>query len=131
MIIKEHNECWPWISALTHDGFRFRGICYYAHRFIYEYIIGPIYDFHVLHSCDNRACVNPVLGTNLDNVIDRDNKNRVCHGVRHRECRLSEQDVINIREQAYFKTRHQLAKEYGVDPSHITKIVNFQKRKRG
>ncbi len=52
----------------------------YAHRMAYELYVGPIPDgMCVLHRCDNPGCVNPEhlwLGTQLENVIDRDKKNR-------------------------------------------------------
>lgn len=46
-----------------------------AHRVSFEAHNGPIpHGLHVLHSCDNRKCINPLhlrAGTNLDNIKDR------------------------------------------------------------
>lgn len=58
-----------------------------AHRLSYEEYIGPIPDdLHVLHKCDNRACIRVghlFLGTNKDNMADRDAKDRQAKGTRH------------------------------------------------
>lgn len=48
---------------------------------------GPIPDgYFVCHKCDTPACVNPdhlFVGTNADNVADRDKKGRVAKGPAH------------------------------------------------
>ncbi len=51
-----------------------------AHRLAWIYTHGPIADgLHVLHKCDVRLCVRPghlFLGTEADNMADRDAKGR-------------------------------------------------------
>ncbi len=54
------------------------GVPKYLHRFVWETLKGPIPEgFNVLHKCDNTKCCNIqhlFLGTQLDNIKDRDQK---------------------------------------------------------
>jgi hypothetical protein len=57
------EECWPWIGAKRVSGYgklRMGGKEFYAHRVIYELLIGPIpKGLQIDHLCRNRACVSP------------------------------------------------------------------------
>jgi len=98
--------CWPWIgSKVTHGygKFTINGNRISAHRFSYEYHIGPIPDGLVVrHRCDNPSCVNPhhlEIGTQADNMRDRDERGRrkPPKGSSHGCAKLTEPDVIEIR----------------------------------
>src|SRR3990167_5261327 len=60
--------------------FRVNNKQHYAARWIWIYLYGNIEnDIHVLHYCDNTKCLNPnhlFIGTQLDNISDRDMKGR-------------------------------------------------------
>lgn len=60
----QSNGCWMWMAGLTRNGYGSFGLTHgnpvYAHRWAYEYLIGPIaLGLTIDHLCRNRACVNP------------------------------------------------------------------------
>jgi len=86
---------------------------------------------HVLHNCDNRACVNPAhlfLGTNMDNIRDRDTKGRQAHnrGERAGGARLTVDDVVAIRSmhRGNDVTQKELAFMFDVEPSTIRLVLS-------
>ena len=71
------GECWEWKGALSKSGYgqtRINGAQIRAHRYAYAAFNGPIPEgLFVMHSCDNRKCVNPAhlsTGTHTDNMRD-------------------------------------------------------------
>lgn len=58
------GPCWIWKAAKDGNGYGLfrvdKGHIHRAHRFAYEFLVGPIPDGLVLdHLCRNQACVNP------------------------------------------------------------------------
>lgn len=85
------DSCWIWTAATLHNGygcFRTDYRTESAHRVAWQLFRGPIPDdMHVLHKCDVRCCVNPshlFLGTNADNIRDRNAKGRYPRTIRRR-----------------------------------------------
>lgn len=99
------------------------------HRVSYELHIGTVPDGQgVLHSCDNRACVNPrhlFTGTDMDNKRDAVQKGRHAFGARVGNSRLSGGTVraVRMRHRAG-ESQAALAREYGVHPSTIYAVVH-------
>jgi hypothetical protein len=55
-------RCWNWIGRVRKDGyalFSWAGQRQLAHRFAYEWLVGPIPTDTLDHLCRNRRCVNP------------------------------------------------------------------------
>jgi hypothetical protein len=108
----------------------------YAHRLAYELFKGPIPPgLDCCHDCDIPPCVNPdhlFLGTARDNLRDAVAKGRVPLGSQHYNAKLTEPDVLAIREartgvrRDYSGTRSlvALADRYGVSTQTIHRILS-------
>ena len=95
------NGCWMFLGAWNSDGYgciNVKGKICSAHRVSYELLVGAIPEgTSVLHSCDNRYCINPdhlFLGTQLDNVHDMMAKGRANFNT----MKLTETQIEEIRE---------------------------------
>lgn len=94
--VSKAGICWIWRGQVhrgygrfsARQGGKLRNVG--AHRLSYLLLRGPIPDgLCVLHNCpdgDNPLCVNPAhlwLGTNTDNIADREQKGRTASGKRN------------------------------------------------
>src|SRR3990167_8971461 len=76
------NDCWEWQGGTQSKGYGSFSInckTYNAHRISFTIHNGYMPTLNVLHTCDNRRCVNPNHlweGTQLDNVRDMHRKGR-------------------------------------------------------
>ena len=72
--VNRETGCWEWIRAHTPKGYgvlRIRGSIYYAHRWMYENLVGPIpAGLTIDHLCRNHACVRPA---HLEPVTRKEN----------------------------------------------------------
>jgi hypothetical protein len=129
--VDKRGECWEWTASKFKDGygaFSVSGKILPAHRFAYTLTKGPIPDgLFVLHSCDNRACVNPAhlrVGTDADNKQDVVERKRLA-GVRNGYAKLSEAEVVEIRNSYSAGERQQaIATRYGITQACVSYIIN-------
>lgn len=130
------STCWYWRGAKNHLGYglfkRNR-----AHRFAYQYFNGPIpQGLSVLHKCDVRNCVNPehlFVGTQLENMKDAITKGRLKtptpqRGSSNPMCKYNQETVLEIRAKYATEkyTQISLAREYGMSPMNVSRIINRQ-----
>jgi hypothetical protein len=95
-----------------------------AHRLAYELKHGPIpKGLYVCHRCDNRSCCNTdhhFLGTNADNMADRNAKGRQAKGERSGGAKLTEADVLEIRRRlAAGESQLEISKAFGITRQHV------------
>ena len=130
--ISDPDDCWAWTASTTSDGYgciRINCRLHNSHRVAWELENGPIPNgIHILHHCDNPACCNPshlLLGTHSDNMKDMANKGRAGNrGSRNKIARLTEQDILTIREMVNGGTKQKdIAKEYSVHVMTISDII--------
>lgn len=123
------DTCWLWTGGKFSDGYGNIGTskgARRAHRVAYELYVGPIPEgLQVLHSCDNPACVNPAhlsVGTNADNMRDRDIKGRhvSCPGALNGASKLGESSIRIIRVSPL--STNQLAELFDVCTHTIRRV---------
>lgn len=136
----EPDACWLWTgptrttgevcdygdAVLTRRRLRYRML---AHRLSYLLAHGSLPDDAcVLHRCDVPLCVNPAhlfLGTRADNNADKTAKGRcrASHGSANPGAKVTEEQARQIRARRAAGERGvDLAREFGVSPSHIALI---------
>lgn len=130
--VQRQPGCWIWQGNVDKDGYgliREGGSAgsRRAHRVAYELFYGVSPKGRVvMHTCDNRICVNPShlrLGTIKDNNDDRIAKGRSARGEQG-TAKLKEKDVWAIRgcvAQGEL-TYEAIAAQFGVTPSLVCAI---------
>lgn len=126
---KGDDECWNWKGVIDSYGYGTLGGNGTVHRISWKLHFGEIPEgLHVLHTCDNRTCVNSnhlFLGTNDDNVKDKVAKKRHYKGEDCHFSKLTQEMVREIREKYANGVKITfLAKEFNVSTEQIRVIVS-------
>lgn len=106
--VKPEGNCLIWTGGMGSGGygtFHFDGKNRSAHRVSYELYKGPIPEgMLVMHSCDNRRCINPdhlSLGTHQQNTADMvmKGRDRKASGALHGLAKLTTEIADEIRRR--------------------------------
>lgn len=128
--VDKNGACWLWTGAkgAKESGYGqiWIGKLRQAHRVSWELANGPIPDgLCVLHRCDIRACINPahlVLGTNAENVADRNAKGRQARGSKNGRAKIVEADIPMIRYLVQRHSQRAVAAAYELGPTVVSEI---------
>lgn len=126
------SGCHEWQSTLHRDGygkFWLNGGQVQAHRVAYLLHRGEIPEGRwVLHTCDNRKCVNPehlYLGDAKDNARDKVER---CSWWGRMKYSFETIQEIRARYDAGGVSQQQLADEYGCDQTQVSRYVRGTQR---
>jgi hypothetical protein len=134
--VNKTGSCWEWTGTKTRTGYgqikagtpsRIHDL---AHRVSWRIHFGEIPSgLCVLHSCDNKKCVNPshlFVGTYQDNTDDMMNKNRhrVPFGEKSASAKLKEREVRAIRAMHDIGFLYsEISKFFSVTATQVREIV--------
>lgn len=118
------NGCVVWRAYKNRGGygvFSYQGKTELAHHCAVFFNTG-VFPRYVMHICDNPACVNVshlVVGTHQENVADMVSKGRHAVGARTGTAKLTDQDVISMRNTYHSGSAsvRELASRFGISRS--------------
>lgn len=136
---KSDQGCWEWNRATFACGYGAKtigGKVFYAHRLVFEIFKGLIPSgLVVMHSCDNRRCVNPShleAGTQRKNLSDARERGRLLNytnqpkGSNCAGAKLTE-EIVRAERNAWSDGRAsiaEIARRNGVDKSTMRDAIH-------
>lgn len=130
--IRGPDECWPWTKERDKRGgygvYRVARQKFKAHRVAYElHTKRAPGSAHVLHSCDNPPCCNPLhlrVGTAADNAADR-----VTRGRTRSLTKITDAQVVDIRQRyAEGVSSAQLGRDFGISQQQAHRLATGRSR---
>lgn len=128
------SGCHEWQSTIHRDGygkFWHNGAIRAAHRVSYELFCGEIpKGKHILHTCDNRKCVNPehlYAGTAKDNVRDKVERYQGMWGRMKTPFETIEKARKLYASGKY--SQREVGEMLGIKQTQVSRYVRFEQRK--
>ena len=118
------EQCILWTKSKNSYGYGvtwYNGKIAYIHRVIAKAKPNEI----VMHTCDNRACINPNhlrIGTSQDNSSDMVSKNRQAKGEACGNSKLTEEQVKEIRSYHTKLSSRKVAKLFNISKTNVLDI---------
>lgn len=135
-IPEPNSGCWLWLGSPNQAGYGRFGVGHEvvkAHRVSHEIYKGSTKGLHVLHHCDNPACVNPehlFLGTQTDNRADMCRKGRhasVC-GEDSGKAKLTNVQVAELRQLKGVLSCRKIGARFGIEGSYVSRLLSGVRR---
>ena len=130
--VRKTDGCWEWTGSYRGNGYAALNLfnrSVSAHRLAYELLVGKIpQGKHVLHKCDNPACVNPdhlFIGTHADNMADKKEKGRApsMPGEENPAAILTKEQAMEVKRRAKNGERQiDIAAEFGISQPTVSAI---------
>ena len=129
--VHPETGCWNWKGA-TSEGYGVLGFHHTSirtHRISYSIYKGDIPPgLEVLHSCDNKLCVNPEhlrVGTHRENIQEAVDRGLLGRGADASGAKLSWKDVEDIRRDYLtgLLTHDMIGELYGVHTTTVARVV--------
>jgi len=131
--IKKTEGCHEWNGTLFSNGygaFSYNRSSKLAHRMAWFFETGLLPLGVILHSCDNRKCVNVSHlkdGTQYENIHDMIDKGRrvIAYSENNGHAKLTYDQAEDIRNRYKTKqmTQLSLSLEYGINQSAVSRII--------
>ena len=136
-ITKTPKDCWEWNGFKNEAGYGMiwlDGKQSRVHRIVLSRKLDrPLTDIEVTrHICNNPPCCNPdhlQVGTTQDNIRDMVSVNRHASGEKNGQSKLTDKQIIEIRELYGSYSLRDLGKMFDVHYVHIARIVSNKSRK--
>lgn len=132
----KESDCWGWTGAIDQDGYASisgQGTSRAARVSYIEHVGEIPLGLFVLHSCDNRLCVNPKhlrVGTPAENTQDAKDRKRFPVGETHKNHKLTDTEVSEIRKLYAQEgaTQKELSIRFRCSKSQIGNILRNEQR---
>ena len=130
------EECvlWRWSTTCGYGIVQHEGRSQHATHVVLQ-MVGqhrPTDKHEVCHSCDTPACINVAhlrWGTRTENMADMRERGRSRTGLRHWNCRLTDDQVRDIRRRYKAgEPPREIARDFGITPPHVTRVATGKRR---
>jgi hypothetical protein len=132
--VEKTDTCWIWHGTVTNHGYGqlsmgLRGKCTFISSHRLSWILANKKDIpsgmEILHSCDNKLCVNPnhlSVGTHQKNMQEAKERNRIAKGLRNGAAVYDDIMVEEIKNMFGSVPAMSIAKLCGVSRSYVYKV---------